>query len=161
MTLLPCILTTGIGATILVDAWSLVREHMLGVPRPNYGLVGRWIAHMRGGQFVHESIASAAPVRGERALGWAVHYLIGIAFAALLVVVAGASWCRAPTFLPATVVGVSTVLAPFLLMQPGLGLGVFARRAARPTAARLHSLLTHALFGVGLYFAGTLAANVF
>jgi hypothetical protein len=48
-------------------------------------------------------------------------------------------------------VGIATVLAPFLLMQPGMGLGVFARRAPHPWKARLHSLLMHAVFGLGLY----------
>lgn len=161
MTSLSCILVAGIGATLFVDAWALVREGAFGVARPNFGLVGRWIAHMRHGRFVHASIASAKPVRGERAIGWVVHYLIGIAFAGWLVVVAGPSWCRAPAFLPALAVGVGTVLAPFLLMQPGMGLGVFAHRAPRRVAARLHSLLTHALFGVGLYLAGTVSTHLF
>ena len=161
MGLLPCILTTGIGATLVVDAWALVRARVLGVPPPDYGRVGRWVAHMRHGRFVHASIASASPVRGERAIGWSVHYLIGIGFAALLVALAGPSWCRAPTFLPALLVGVGTVLAPFLLMQPGMGLGVFARRAPRPALARLHSVLTHAIFGVGLYLAGAAGHLVF
>lgn len=158
---LPCILIAGIGATLVVDAWALLREHAFGVARPNYGFVGRWIAHMRHGRFVHPSIAVAAPVRGERVLGWVVHYLIGIAFAAVLVMVAGPSWCENPTLVPALLVGMGTVLAPFLLMQPGMGLGLFARRAPRPRVARVHSLVTHALFGVGLYVASVIAAGLF
>ena len=31
-----------------------------------------------------DPIAAAAPVRGERALGWLVHYVVGIAFAEAL-----------------------------------------------------------------------------
>lgn len=161
MDLLPCILVTGIGATLVVDAWALVRERVFNMPRPDWGLVGRWIAHMRTGRFVHASIAKASPVRGERAIGWVAHYLIGIAFAALLMVVAGAGWSRDPRFLPALGVGVATVLAPFLLMQPGMGAGLAARRTPRPSAARMHSLLTHAIFGVGLYLAGKFAAFLF
>ena len=61
MDLLPCILFTGIGATLIVDAWALVRERVLKVPRPDWGLAGRWIAHMRTGRFVHVSIAKATP----------------------------------------------------------------------------------------------------
>jgi hypothetical protein len=48
-------------------------------------------------------------------------------------------------------VGIGTVAAPFLLMQPGMGAGLAARRSPRPAAARLHSLVTHAVFGLGLY----------
>lgn len=161
MDLLPCILATGIGATLCVDAWALLRERALGVPRPDWGLVGRWIAHMRTGRFVHASIAKASPVRGERAIGWIAHYLVGIAFAGLLVLVAGAAWCREPRVLPALCVGIGTVLAPFLLMQPGMGAGLAARKTPRPSMARMHSLLTHAVFGVGLYVAGAIAAVLF
>ena len=161
MDLLPCILVTGIGATLIVDAWALVRERVLKVPRPDWGLAGRWIAHMRTGRFVHASIAKASPARGERAIGWIAHYLIGIAFAALLMGVAGAGWCREPRFLPALLVGIGTVLAPFLLMQPGMGAGLAARCTPRPSVARMHSLLTHAVFGAGLYVAGTIAAFLF
>jgi Protein of unknown function (DUF2938) len=46
------------------------------------------------------------------------------------------------------------VAAPFLLMQPGMGAGIAASRTPRPAAARLHSLVTHGIFGLGLYAAG-------
>ncbi|WP_247490736.1 DUF2938 family protein [Bradyrhizobium sp. 17] len=39
-------------------------------------------------------------------------------------------------------------------MQPGMGLGIAAHHAPRPNVARLNTLLTHAVFGVGLYVAG-------
>jgi hypothetical protein len=39
-------------------------------------------------------------------------------------------------------------------MQPGMGLGIAASRAPDPRAARLRSLTTHAIFGLGLYAAG-------
>jgi hypothetical protein len=48
-------------------------------------------------------------------------------------------------------VGVGTVAAPFLVMQPAMGGGFAASRSPRPGRARLQSLLTHAVFGLGLY----------
>lgn len=144
----------GAGATALIDLWAFARRHLLGVPPPNYGLVGRWIAHMPRGRFRHDSIVAAPPMRGERLLGWAAHYLTGIAFAAMLPVIWGASWLQEPAIGPALVVGVGTVSAPFLLMQPGMGAGVAARRTPRPGSARLHSIVTHTLFGLGLYACG-------
>lgn len=143
----------GIGATAVTDGWSLLRRQWFGTALPDFGLVGRWFGHMPRGRFRHERIADAAPVRGERVVGWAVHYLIGIAFAALLVWLAGPAWLREPSPAPALIVGVGTVLAPYLLMQPGMGLGLAARRTPRPAFARLQSLLTHAVFGLGLYAA--------
>jgi hypothetical protein len=39
-------------------------------------------------------------------------------------------------------------------MQPGMGAGIAASRTPRPAAARVQSLITHTVFGVGLYAAG-------
>jgi hypothetical protein len=141
-------LITGTGATLVVDLWALLRRRWTGAALPDYGLVGRWIAHMARGRFRHESIARSAAVRGERVLGWTAHYLIGIGFAALLL-----SMQPRPTLLGAGLFGIATVAAPFLLMQPGMGAGWAASRTPRPWAARAQSLVNHAVFGVGLYLA--------
>jgi hypothetical protein len=108
---------------------------------------------MPRGRFRHARIAAATPVAGERVIGWTAHYATGVAFASLLPAIFGDAWLRAPTLPPALAVGVATVLAPFLLMQPGMGGGLAARRTPRPGAARLQSLLNHAVFGLGLYLA--------
>ncbi|MBF6057094.1 MULTISPECIES: DUF2938 domain-containing protein [Thiomicrorhabdus] len=146
----------GIGATLIMDLWSILRKQFLRIPSADYGLVGRWIAHMRYGRFYHHSIMAAAPVRGEQVLGWGVHYLTGIAFAALMIFLNGESWLENPTLLPALAIGIATVIAPFFLMQPGMGAGVAASRTSNPRQARIHSLITHAVFGFGLYLSGWL-----
>lgn len=148
------ILFIGIGATAVTDLWAMTRKILLGVPPPDYGMVGRWIAHMAHGQFRHESIATSSPICGEHIIGWAAHYLIGTAFAALLIGIWGEAWIHNPTISPALAVGVGTVAAPFLLMQPGMGAGIAASSTQHPAAARLQSLLTHAVFGLGLYASG-------
>lgn len=147
------VVAVGVGATAVMDLGAVARRKLLGTAPPDYGLVGRWIAHMPSGRFRHERIALAAAVRWERPLGWIAHYAIGIAFAALLAFVFP-GWLSRPTILPAIAIGLATVLAPFLLMQPCMGAGFFASRAPRPAAARLQSLANHAVFGVGLFAAG-------
>jgi hypothetical protein len=144
----------GAGATLATDLWAIARGRLLGVPPPDYGLVGRWFAHMARGRFRHERIGAAAPVRGEQWIGWSAHYLIGVAFAGVLLAACGLAWVRQPTLAPALALGIATVAAPFLLMQPGMGAGIAASRTPRPNAARLQSLVTHAIFGLGLYAAG-------
>ena len=150
----------GAGATAAMDAWTLARRRLLGVPAPDYGLVGRWLGHMPRGRFRHPSIAAATPVRGERALGWAAHYATGVVFAGLLLAACGLEWARDPTPGPALAVGLATVAAPFLLMQPGMGAGIAARRTPRPGVARIQSLVTHAIFGLGLYGAAWVAKGL-
>ena len=141
----------GIGATLVMDAWGLVRKQLLGIPPADYALVGRWLGHMAHGRFRHERIAAASPIPGEALLGWSAHYLIGVVFALLLVAICGAEWVRQPTLLLALVWGLVTVAAPFLLMQPGMGAGIAASRTPRPNGARMQSLVTHGVFGLGLY----------
>ncbi len=160
MDMLLSTLLIGTGATLVMDFWSLVRERWLGIPRPDYGLVGRWVGHMRHGRFRHAAIKAAPALRHERLLGWGVHYLTGIGFAALLLGGWGLAWVREPALGPALAVGLCTVAAPFLLMQPGMGAGLAARRTPNPVAARRQSLVTHAVFGLGLYAAGWLARGL-
>jgi len=141
----------GIGATIVMDIWALVRKKLFGVPLANYGLVWRWIAHMPSGQFYQENINKTPPVYAEHTLGWVLHYLIGVIFAVLLVAIYGVQWIENPALMPALVFGIVTVIAPLFLMQPGLGAGIAASRTPQPNIIRLHSLIMHSVFGLGLY----------
>lgn len=144
----------GMGATAFLDVWSAVRAWSFGGLMPDYALVGRWIAYFARGKFFHHAIAKSAPVKGERLIGWTAHYAIGIFFAGVLIAVWGEEWVRQPTLIPALTVGIGSVAAPFLLMQPGMGAGIAASRTPDPRAARLRSITTHAIFGFGLYAAG-------
>jgi hypothetical protein len=146
-----CAGVLGSGATALVDLWSYVRARVLRVPAFDYAWLGRWLAWLPRGRFRHDPIQATPAVRGERLLGWGAHYLIGIAFAAVLIAVWGSGWVRHPTPGPALAVGLGSVLAPFLVLQPALGAGLAARRAPQPAMARLHAVLTHGIFGLGLY----------
>jgi hypothetical protein len=150
----------GSGATVVMDAWGIARRRFFGIPNMNYGLVGRWVAYLPRGRFRHAPIAKTPPVRGELAIGWIAHYAIGIGFAGVLLVLWGIEWTRQPTLGPALLVGIGTVAAPFLVMQPGMGAGIAASRTPRPNAARLQSLITHAVFGLGLFLAASLVNSL-
>ena len=153
VTFLAQAIPIGIGATLLVDLWALGLKHLFGVAGLNWALVGRWLGHCVRGRFAHDSIARAAPIGSELALGWSAHYLTGIVFAAALLAIEGPDWARHPTPAPALIFGILTVAAPFFLMQPGMGAGIAAAKTPAPNAARLRSLFTHAVFGLGLYLA--------
>jgi hypothetical protein len=144
----------GAGATVVMDIWAAVQKRLLGIRPLDYRLVGRWLGHLTRGCFRHDSIAATTPVPGERLIGWTAHYLIGIAFAAILLAIWGITWARHPMIVPALIIGICSVAAPFLVMQPSMGAGIAASRTPRPAAARLRSLVTHAIFGFGLYAAG-------
>ena len=141
----------GIGATALLDLWSLFLNRAFKVPLSNFCLVGRWFSHMTEGRFRHASIATAAQMPSECAVGWIAHYVIGAFYGVAFVALASGGWLSQPTFLPAVIFGVVTVLLPFFIMQPAFGLGLAASRTPNPAQARLRTLLSHAAFGVGLY----------
>jgi hypothetical protein len=134
-------LLTGVGATAVMDLWGLTRKRA-----PDYALLGRWLAYMPRGRFRHRPISASAPLPGERLIGWTAHYLIGILFAAILLAIWGVDWARHPTLGPALIVGLGTVAAPLLVMQPAMGTGL-----------RAQSFITHAVFGLGLYAAAVAA----
>lgn len=60
-------------------------------------------------------------------------------------------WLQSPVIAPALLFGAVSVLTPFLILQPGLGAGIAASRTPKPNVARARSLVTHLMFGLGLY----------
>ncbi|PHM61539.1 DUF2938 domain-containing protein [Xenorhabdus ishibashii] len=143
----------GAGATVVMDLWAVFIKWCFGIPSLNYSMVGRWIGHIPRGKFIHTTILQAEPVKGETGIGWFAHYLIGIIFAGVLLLIYGVDWAKNPTFLPALIIGIVTVVAPFFIMQPGMGMGIAASKTPAPNTARLRSLMAHTSYGVGLYLA--------
>jgi hypothetical protein len=141
----------GAGATAAIDVWNFTLRRVAGVTSLNYCLLGRWVSHLRHGVFRHRSIADAARTACECTLGWTAHYGIGIALAAVFVRAAGIEWLLRPTVLPALGFGVVTVVLPFFVLQPALGLGLASSATRNPLAARIKSLGTHSVYGLGLY----------
>jgi len=146
-------LVMGVAAAALMDAWGLLLRRGFGIPTLDYALLGRWIGGIGRGRLTHQRIAAAPPVPGERPLGWLAHYAIGVAFAVLLLAIWGLEWAAAPTPGPALIVGLGTIVAPWLVMQPAMGAGFAGSRTPNPTATRLRNLGTHAVYGIGLYLA--------
>ncbi len=146
-----CAIIVGLGATLVMDLWNLFLKRAFGIPSLNYCLLGRWLLHMPEGTFRHASIAAAPRKPFECMAGLIAHYTIGVVLALGLVALASGDWLARPTLLPALLYGIVTVVFPFFIMQPAFGLGIAASKTPNPTQARLKSLMTHTVFGVGLY----------
>jgi hypothetical protein len=143
----------GAGATAVMDLWTLLLKRLFGMPSLDYAMVGRWIGHLPRGRFRHDGIVKSSPIPGERVIGWSAHYATGVVFAAVLLGIWGLDWAHDPSLGPALIVALATTAAPFLVLQPALGLGIAASRTPRPNIARLKSVATHTSFGLGLYIA--------
>ncbi|HET9299118.1 MAG TPA: DUF2938 domain-containing protein [Candidatus Polarisedimenticolaceae bacterium] len=144
----------GVGATLGMDLWNLFLKRAFAIPSLDYCLLGRWVRHLPEGKLWHAGITAAPRKAHECAVGWVTHYTIGVVLAVVFVAMIGEGWLRQPRVLPALGYGIVTVVFPLFLLQPALGLGVASSRAPRPTQARLKSLATHVVFGLGLYLCG-------
>lgn len=160
LSLIAAAIGVGIGATLLMDLWNLLLARTLGIPSLDYCLLGRWVRHMPEGRFRHTNISAAGAKPAECTVGWVTHYTIGVGFALGLAAWSTGDWLVHPTLLPALLYGVGTVVFPFLLMQPALGFGIASSRARNPLRARVKSLVTHSVFGAGLYLSAVIASHI-
>lgn len=150
MTTIIKIAIIGIGATLFVDLWSYLQS-IVKIKSLDYRYVGRWIGYFPRGIFFHKNIKDAAPVKGEKLIGWIAHYLIGTTFAFILVIFYGKEWLNQPVLFPALLIGIITIAAPLFIMQPAFGYGIASANLPDPNLKRLKSLLTHVIFGLGMY----------
>jgi hypothetical protein len=145
------IVVIGIVATLVGDVCQAALHRLAGLPASRWGLVGRWVGWMPRGVFRHRPITATPALRGEAAIGWAFHYAIGIAYAALYVALLRLLPASTPMVIPALALAIALLIAPWFVMQPALGFGIMASKTPNPAAARANSLLNHSVFGLGLY----------
>ena len=141
----------GVIATVCMDLWAVIAKHVLRLPTAHWNLVGRWFGHMPRGVFVHPAIADAGPVRNELAIGWIAHYATGIIYGITYLLVVQLILAREPTVVSALVFGLVTLAAPWFVMQPAMGAGIFANKTPRPDIVRFVNLTMHTVFGLSLY----------
>ncbi len=148
----------GIFATVVLDFWQRVLFAVSGIPPANWALIGRWFAHLPRGRFIHRPIGDSAAVPGELALGWVMHYLVGLAYGFVYVGLMVYGLDRPPSLLNGAVFGAASVVIPWFILQPGLGIGVMGRLAPNPWVPRLNALSSHILYGVALFTGAALAS---
>lgn len=145
------VMTIGFGASLMMDLWGWLLKQSLKINSLNYCLLGRWVCAMRQGQWQHQSIVHSPRQNHECLVGWWVHFFTGMFFALPLLILSQGRWLQDPDLLSALVLGWSTIIFPWFVMQPALGMGMMACRTPTPISARLKSVLTHSVFGLGLY----------
>jgi hypothetical protein len=159
MNILLKIIVIGVGATIILDIWNYFLA-LFGIKSLDYRFVGRWIGNFFNGKFYHQNIMMTSPVQNELVIGWLAHYLIGISFSFLLIMVFGNGWLEKPLLVPAIVIGLATVIAPLFIMQPALGYGIASLNLPNPLVRVLKSIITHLVYGTGLYLSALLVNKI-
>lgn len=156
---LSLITLMGVVATLVLDLWAASASRAFGWPRTNWALVGRWFSHLPRGKFRHAPISATTPAPLELVIGWCGHYLVGVAYAMIYMSIL--IWLGLqPTVGSAILFGVITILAPWMILQPGMGLGFFASSAPNPPLMRKVNFAAHSVFGLGLYGGWWLLAPV-
>lgn len=142
---------SGVFATVVLDLWQRLVHATAGIPPANWAFVGRWFAYIPRGRLVHRPIADTPAVEGELALGWTLHYLIGViyGFAYLGLMVYGLG--RPPSLLNGAVFGACSVVIPWFILQPGLGIGIMGRKTPKPAIPIFNAFANHVVYGIALY----------
>lgn len=141
----------GLFATAVLDLWQRLVFAVIGIPPANWAFVGRWFAYIPRGRLVHRPIGDTAAVEGELALGWSLHYLIGLAYGFAYVGLMVYGLDRPPSLLNGVVFGACSVVIPWFILQPGLGIGVMGRLTPKPAIPMLNALANHIVYGIALY----------
>ena len=153
------IILLGVFATAVIDIWATFSNKVLNFPRTNWAMVGRWLGHIPKGQLTHSSISAAPDICNENALGWVFHYFIGIMYAVFYIIFVMFGLGGQPSLLSAWIFGLVTILSPWLIMQPCLGMGYCASNAPQPNKVRLQNFAIHSIFGIALYYGWLWGAN--
>jgi hypothetical protein len=153
------ILVIGIIATGITDVWQQMLKQVAGVPGANWSLVGRWIAGIVTGRFYRPTIATDPAVAFETPIGWVFHYFVGVVYATMFVAL-DTAFDGGFGLIEASGFGLATLIAPFLLLKPAMGLGPFANRAPDQLIEIIVTTMTHLAFGFGLYTGSTLVAAI-
>lgn len=145
-------LFVGIGSTIALDIWVLLVERLTGIPPTNWGVVGRWIAGMPSGHLVLQQ--SDKPISDtEKVIGWLFHYLVGIAYAGLILLIFGTAFIQNPQWMPVIVVGlILSTFAGLAILMPGLGGGFFGRLMPDKLTTYIYLIVAHGVFAIAQYF---------
>lgn len=141
----------GVGATFAIDCFTFIVS-LFGSATRGMIFVGRWLAYMPKGTFLHDTIIETSPAANEQLLGQIAHYCIGVTFAFLLVKMFGEKWLSKPTWRPAFVIALVTLLIPVFILQPALGFGIAFSNMPEQIHLIIKTIAIHTIYGCGLYF---------
>ncbi|WP_251976153.1 DUF2938 family protein [Salinicola avicenniae] len=155
------ILVVGVGSTIVLDLWAWLVAKTTGMAGTDWGVVGRWLLDIPKGRLVLDSRPDRpAPGGREKIVGWLFHYLVGLAYAMLILLIWGVDYIADPQVMPVFWVGVViSSLAGLLILMPGLGGGVLGRKLPNQAVLIVYVIIAHIAFAAGQYAFANLVAS--
>ena len=153
MTTLILAFVGGIVGAVLMDMTEAYAAKIGLTSGVKIALVGRWFIGLTRGQLVHANILQSKSMRGEIAIGWAFHFLVGGGCVALLypAFLQNSVFSLPDNHLSSGVVfGLATSLFPWLILLPSFGWGLFGQNGPRGSNALLSSMVSHIPYGLGV-----------
>lgn len=150
----------GAFATLVIDLWAMIIKHGFKQQTTDWGMAGRWFAYLPRGVFIHRPIGKTEPVNYEKLIGWSAHYIIGVIYAWMYIAIVAQVLNAQPQLGSALIFGIVTVLAPWFILQPGMGMGVLASKTPNPWTKRFLSLTVHCIFGLALYASWKITSGI-
>ena len=148
------VVIVGLGACVIFDVWQQIFHRVTSIPPSDWSMVGRWAINLvTSSQLVTHNLESQPERKGELWVGWLVHYIIAIIYAAIFMLLMEAHILNAE-FADGLLYGVVSVVVPWLFFMPCLGKGVMGRLTPNPMLVCGLALMMHSIFGaaIGLGF---------
>ena len=146
------ILFVGIFSCLVMDLWQRLVKLTYGINPSDWGIIGRWLIMLILKQKIYNpNIEKEKSYKNELIIGWVFHYFVGVVYGVFFAFLAGPDWIAAPTFPPAFIYALATIAGGWFLLHPGLGLGWAVSKVEHPNRVRMLGLLSHNVFGLGLW----------
>jgi len=150
----PTSVCVGVLATLTMDVAFVAASRLGGAAftsdKIGPELVGRWAVGLARGQLRHADIESEERVRGEAAVGLAVHYFTGVALTQAYYSMLPRRSRSSGGVVAASAYGAATALLPLIVMYPSWGIGLFGLRSGEAARLARIMLFGHTVFGAGI-----------
>ena len=144
------IIIAGITACLAMDIFQRFLLITTRQPPSNQAVVGRWAFNVvRTARLYQPDIESADEIKGEHALGWVVHYAVGIGYACIYAKLMQKDLLTA-SLSDGLLFGFFSVIIPWFFFLPVLGKGIMAKHTPAPAKVCMLALANHCVFGLGM-----------
>ena len=144
-------IVTGIIATVLFDIFQISISYAYKVNKTKWNLVGRYFIGLKNHKLFVENIESENSIKNELFIGYFIHYSVGAIYG-LIYVIINLLFFDHPSLFLAIFIGFMTVLGAWCYMMPyAYNTGFFASKKEDQFQIMVQNLITHFIFGIGLY----------
>jgi hypothetical protein len=155
-----CSLVAGFAAATAADVGRTLYQLATGFPPVNWSVSGRWFLMVFGGQPYVPNIGAAPTLPNELLAGHIAYYTISMVFAAVYLLSLSLIFKRKPSVRNGLLFGWITMIFPFFVQMPAMGMGILASNTATPVLIMLRTLVHHSSFGLGLALGALLADRI-